>query len=97
LFLTWHKHLTISSLLTVAQIPEQLQVIVGFVYILNQNNGIASFERVMWHPSKVNEIVRAMGGLAGTYRGQSVKYEDLLYLSNVLKFAFYYSPDQCTL
>jgi len=52
---------------------------------LNQNIGTGSFERVMRHPSKANEIVRAMGDLTGTYRGQSVKYEDLLHLSNVLK------------
>jgi hypothetical protein len=36
--------------------------IVGFVYMLNQSNGIAGFERAMRHPSKTNEIVRAMGG-----------------------------------
>jgi len=58
---------------------------VGFVCLLNQNIGTGSFERVMRHPSKANEIVRAMGDLTGTYRGQSVKYEDLLHLSNVLK------------
>lgn len=59
---------------------------------MNQTNGIASFERVMWHLSKANEIVRAMGGLTGTYRGQSIKYEDLLYLSNVLKYCFLLFP-----
>jgi hypothetical protein len=33
-----------------------------------------------------------MGGLTGTYRGQSVKYEDLLYLSSVLKYYFLLFP-----
>jgi len=56
--------------------------------MLNQTNGIASFERVMRHQSKVNEIVCAMGGLTGTYRWQSIKYEDLFHLSNVLKYCF---------
>ena len=90
--LTWHKNLTISSLLTVAKYHSNYKLIVGFVCTLNQTNGIASFERVMQHPSKVNEIACAMGGLTGTYRGQSIKYEDLLYLSNVLKYCFLLFP-----
>ena len=60
--------------------------------MLNQTNGIASFESVMRHLSKVNEIVRAMGGLTGTYRGQSIKYKDLFYLSSVLKYCFLLFP-----
>ena len=36
--------------------------------------------------------MRAMGGHTGTYRGQSVKYEDLLYLSNILKYCFLLFP-----
>jgi len=60
--------------------------------MLNQTNGIASFERVIWHLSKVNEIVHAMGGLTGTYRGHSIKYEDLFYLSNVLNYCFLLFP-----
>jgi len=59
---------------------------------VNQTNCIASFERVMWHLSKANEIVCALGELTGTYRAQSVKYEDLLYLSNVLKYCFLLFP-----
>jgi hypothetical protein len=35
--------------------------------MLNQTNGRTSCERVKWHLSKVNEIVRALGGFTGTY------------------------------
>jgi len=60
--------------------------------MLNRTNGKAGFERVVRHLSKGNEIVRAVGGLTGTYRGQSIKYEDLLYLSNFLKYCFLLFP-----